>query len=168
MAAPVSPVPQSINELRIYLGSDNNVWAVSTSEGRGWLLAQVSDLSAPGALPGGEAQAGIDFSLSEQFSGRHWLDGKKVYQKTVQFSSIPQGETTVAHGISALANVIEIQGAAFNGTNHFRIPHVDPMYPTYEVGVWADATNLALRAGTGDLSAFTWVYLTMHYTCTDR
>jgi hypothetical protein len=164
MVAPVSPVPQSINELRIYRGADDQLWAVNTADGHGWILAQIGDLKGPGSGVG----APVDFSLSEQFTGKNWLDGKKVYQKTIQFNSIPSGETTVAHGISALSHVIEIQGAAFDGTDYFRIPHVDPMYPTFEVGVWANATSLALRAGTGDLSAFTWVYLTMWYTCTDR
>jgi hypothetical protein len=127
-----------------------------------------SQTGAPGGKGGGSTPAEPNYSLSEQDTGRLWLDGKKVYQKTVQISAIPSGESSTAHGISAIEHVTEIQGAAFDGTHYFRIPHVDPMYPTYEVGVWADATNLGLRAGTGDLSAFTWIYLTMYYTCSDR
>jgi hypothetical protein len=166
MATPISPVPQSINELRLYRGADDQLWAVNTADGHGWIIAQIGDLPVPGS--GAGAPVPVDFSAEEQFTGSNWLDGKKLYQKTIRISSIAQGETLTAHGISALSHVIEIQGAAFDGTDYFRIPHVDPMYPTYEVGTFADATNLGLRAGTGDLSGFTWVYLTMYYTCTDR
>lgn len=49
----------------------------------------------------------FQFSTSEQFTGMYWIDGKKIYCKTVNIGSIPDnGTVNHAHGISSLSQII--------------------------------------------------------------
>mgnify|MGYP006875711587 CR=1 FL=1 len=48
----------------------------------------------------------LNFSLSETYTGKLWIDGKKIYEKTINIGTLPNngnsGVKNVAHGISCL------------------------------------------------------------------
>jgi hypothetical protein len=113
----------------------------------------------------------LNFSFSEQDSGSTWVDGRRIYQKSVDVSPLPKATTgSTPHGILAIGQVIDIQGAATNptGPQYFiRLPHVDPTNLSYMVGMYADGTNIVISTGY-DMSGYTSAHVTMRYTCTDR
>ena len=82
----------------------------------------------------------MDYSTSEQDTGCKWIDGKKIYKKTVFFSSVASGDVNSAHGISDISLVIKheaffISGGSYiafpslvntNGGNYFAIWNITP------------------------------------------
>lgn len=61
---------------------------------------------------------GVDYSLTEQDTGLKWIDGKAIYQKTIDFGSMPvNSEKDVAHGISNLAFVVDMEFIVYNSTD---------------------------------------------------
>ena len=52
----------------------------------------------------------LNYSTSEQSTGIKWIDGKTIYQKTVNFGKGPNNTTkNVNHGISSFSNIIYIE-----------------------------------------------------------
>ena len=82
----------------------------------------------------------MDYSTSEQDTGCKWIDGKKIYRKTVFFETVASGDVNSAHGISDISLVIKyeaffISGGAYiavpslvntNGGNYFAIWNITP------------------------------------------
>ena len=72
----------------------------------------------------------LNFSLSETYTGKLWIDGKKIYEKTINIGTLPNngnsGVKNVAHGISQLDRVIDIRGIAVSGTETIPLPHNNP------------------------------------------
>lgn len=54
----------------------------------------------------------IDFSIAEQDTGTKWINGKKIYQKTLTFGAVGTGEQTVAHGITGIGVILDVSGYA--------------------------------------------------------
>ena len=46
----------------------------------------------------------VDYSLEEQFTGRHWVDGKKIYQKTIFMDAGPNIVRKVSRTASILSS----------------------------------------------------------------
>ena len=58
------------------------------------------DLSAAGELSN-TSSGGVDYSTTEQDTGLKWTDGRTVYQKTINFGSLPNTSTKkVSHGVT--------------------------------------------------------------------
>lgn len=84
-----------------------------------------------------EKIGGIDYSTDEQWTGRRWIDGKKVYQKVFNNISVSSGNTVIPNSvISNLDNVISITGMITDGSNPRTIPFV-----------FTDATGWNIAAG---------------------
>lgn len=111
----------------------------------------------------------ISYSTAEQNTGILWVDSRKIYQKTVHTSALPNGTTvTVAHGIPNMANVLNLWGWASTGgttPTFLPLPYVDASLVASNMAVWADHTNVYL---SGTQPTFSESYVTLHYTCTDR
>ena len=57
-----------------------------------------------------------DYSLNEQIVGR-WIDGKPIYQKTIDFGALPNNTTkTVNHNISDIDMIVGINAFIHNST----------------------------------------------------
>lgn len=67
------------------------------------------------------------YSTDERIVGK-WVDGKPIYEKTVECGAIPDGSSQsvgykeVAHNISNLNKVIEIKGMAYSDTEFYPLP----------------------------------------------
>ncbi len=88
------------------------------------------------------------YSLAETSVGL-WVDGKTIYQKTLDIGTLSENETkTIGHEISNLGYVV----------NYFGLPK----------NVEADITASDVTITASNLASNTRVYLTMQYTRTDR
>lgn len=55
----------------------------------------------------GSGGGGVNYSTDEQDTGLTWIDGSKIYEKTVVLESVSAGlSQTIAHGITGIAQVI--------------------------------------------------------------
>lgn len=60
---------------------------------------------------------GLDYSTVEQNTGVKWIDGSKIYQKTIDFGAMPVNtEKDVAHNIDGLAYVVDIEFIVYSAT----------------------------------------------------
>ena len=87
----------------------------------------------------------MDYSTSEQDTGCKWIDGKKIYKKTISLGNLPNATTkSVAHNISHLNLPVKIEGFAYcpSPTNVF--------VPLPFVGASMDA-SISLRIEKSDV-----------------
>lgn len=106
----------------------------------------------------------INYSTEEQDTGLKWIDGKKIYQKTVSCGELPnKTNKSIAHGIINMDVVVDLKGMAKNGSGlYVTVPLVnkDP-----GVRLDADATNIYLQS-SDDWSNYSNAYITIQYTKT--
>ena len=115
---------------------------------------------------GVEGTDSIDYSQEEQWTGQYWIDGKKIYQKTVNCGGLKNNAVSyIPHGIANMAWVVDSRGAARNANNSafFTLPF-SGLSP---IGVSITPTNIQI-VPTMDRREFTMTYVTIWYTCTDR
>jgi hypothetical protein len=107
----------------------------------------------------------ISYSTDEQFTGKYWIDGRPVYQKTINFGALPNAtQKLVAHGISNLDYTIDVWGIALNpnSASHSILTVPAPSTSTNVVTVYTTDTNVGVTTG-GDRSAYTICYITIVY-----
>ena len=107
-----------------------------------------------------------DYSTEEKIVGT-WIDGKPLYQKTINFGVLPNATTKeVAHNISNLGHVVDIRGTSYTSTGTF-MP-LPLMYPSNEtvndtmIQVFSDKIIMKNLADRSVYSA----YITLQYTKT--
>lgn len=107
-----------------------------------------------------------DYSTSEKIIGT-WIDGKTLYQKTINFGTGPNATTkTVNHGISGLNKVVGISSIADmgSGSSYLSI-QVDGTFYN------ADSTNMYITCDKTNITVITTydatnvsIYVTLKYT----
>lgn len=119
------------------------------------------------SLPGGASN--IDYSSEEQWTGRRWVDGKKIYEKTILFESLPSNKLwNYTHFIANVERFVSLQGLWVGSDGEFR------MFPN--VGVPEFAISLTGSSQYFRIQTFSShpyypqakAAVTMQYTCTDR
>lgn len=78
------------------------------------------------------------YSTDEKMIGQ-WINGKPIYAKTIDFGNLPSGNSSVAHNIADVDNIVSVTGVAISSTN------VSLQIPLYRddanyVGITADRT----------------------------
>lgn len=126
-----------------------------------------------------------DYSTTEHIIGT-WIDGKKLYQKTINFGALPTGPSgtsstnskTVDTGVSNIDRVISLSGYARRGTDGVVLPvprvSVAPTVVSGTTRTTSDGVNVIYVASTNkvridvsaDQSAYTECYITIKYTKT--
>ena len=106
----------------------------------------------------------LNYSTSEQSTGITWINGKTIYQKTINIGNLPNATMkTVAHGITGITAVIKIEGWCYFAGIWRKLP---TMYRgseiAYNTAVEVDSTNIVI-ANQADRSGFTG-YVTIWYT----
>lgn len=106
------------------------------------------------------------FSTDEQFTGRYWIDEKKVYQKTVTFTATNETRKTISHNIENINTVIDYDVFCSNGTTVCKFPIVyysggnsGTFYDTY---CYINKTSVMFVNNT-NWSGYTF-YVTIRYT----
>lgn len=111
----------------------------------------------------------VSYSSSEQDSGIRWIDGKVVYQKTINFGVAPNNTNkSVAHGISNISEVIKYEGFTSTGPgngNYMSLPFVESSNVAYSMSVRATNTHVTIKTNQ-DNTPFTNTYVTLFYTKT--
>ena len=109
----------------------------------------------------------MDYSTSEQDTGCKWIDGKKIYKKTIDFGALPNASVkNVDHGVANIARVVKIDGIISFGSNTWsNIPlvyqGVDSIYNA-EFQVTTTQVHCATSKDRSNLSAI----ITFYYTKT--
>lgn len=129
---------------------------------RGRLLEGSNRMSFIDTMPKG---GGIDYSLEEQDTGLKWIDGKKIYQKTVDCGTGPSAKSikSVPHNISGISTIVSMDGFGFNGSIYWPLPY---LWATVESrgGLYMDENNVYIDAL--DDQAKCHYYITIRYTKT--
>ena len=110
-----------------------------------------------------------DYSTTEKIVGT-WLDGKPVYEKTLDCGTLPNTTTkSVSHNISNLKNIVSLNGVAINnsGTNTVQIPlpYGNPSNINNTIAIRINGSKLDIITGS-NLTAFTYSYVIIQYTKT--
>lgn len=112
----------------------------------------------------------FQYSTSEQFTGDYWLDGKKIYQKTIQWTSLAVGKSTIALNTPNILNVVDysIIAKSSGSSLFYKIPSV--YYASGSAGTFYDTY---FSMGVDNITAFnstSWsgytFYATIRYTKT--
>lgn len=105
------------------------------------------------------------YSTEEQDTGKKWINGKTIYQKTFIMGGLGLATTIKKpHNISNLDMVIMIQGIAKENSigATINLPHAADQQP-YTVTVYADNTNVNIQT-YADQSGYVQSYVTLWYT----
>lgn len=107
----------------------------------------------------------LNYSTSEQSTGITWINGKTIYQKTLNCGALPNATTkTINHGISGLSRVIKLEGIATTGTYYYNLPLTyQGSDSNYNVELYATSTQIGIKCNT-NRSMFTSSYVTIFYT----
>lgn len=109
------------------------------------------------------------YSESEYIVGK-WIDGKKLYQKTIDFGAMPaQGDSkSVAHNISNIDKIISWEAFGVNASGLVMfVPNISRGNVASQTSVSANATNVNIFNGSSsDLTSEYNGYVTIRYTKT--
>ena len=109
------------------------------------------------------------YSTDEQVIGT-WIDGKPVYQKTIEFGALPNAtEKSVNHGISNLKYVISydcIGAQTVNYRTQIPVPQTSISAFKYQQTIWFDKNKVYIECAEDLSSAYTMCYVTLQYTKT--
>lgn len=110
---------------------------------------------------------GVDYSTTEQDTGRKWIDGKNIYQKTIYYAGGTSGGTyTIPHGISNLGKVVRCDGICNDsrGDNqNMCIPRVDAEGANFGISSVND-TNIIFSYSSLWAERLIDLYITIQYT----
>ena len=107
-----------------------------------------------------------NYSTTEQDTGFTWIDGSKIYKKTISCGTLPNNNTKdTAHNISNLAEVIKLEGWAYStiDNQHFPLPYVSASGAGNSVCTYVRGTAIRIITGM-DRSDFKTSYVTLYYT----
>jgi len=104
-----------------------------------------------------------DYSADEKIIGS-WIDGKPIYQKTLQVVRATVGTEVLID--ADLANVVDLKGIAYWNSYSLPLPHVSNNSVNNQVAVWVQNTKyLYVLTGSSVTGAIT-CYITVQYTKT--
>jgi len=110
-----------------------------------------------------------DHSTVEKWTGHHWIDGKKIYRKTIDCGELPSvaGSKIVDHGIQNIDNIMNAYGFTreTGGTTQMPLLVTGP-YAVLSIGFTAHRYAIEITAEVPRPGSF--AYITLLYTCTDR
>ena len=104
------------------------------------------------------------YSTSEVKTNATWIDGKKIYKKTIDFGALPNATNkAVAHGISNLDRIIKVeQSIDNNGTGFLEISSGNSDNNTFNL--YGTATTISVTVT--DNRSGCYAYFTLWYTKT--
>ncbi len=112
-------------------------------------------------------------STTEHWTGEYWIDGRKIYEKTV-VATIGSGWSSIAHGVSNIGALrTYVPYLSFLGYCQILLPYDDLAsaaysdFRQYSTAV-ASVDNTYIRLYQGAGVGYTSATFTIRYTCTDR
>ena len=142
--------PSVIEEIQAeitVLGSQNETQAQDITD----IKAQLEELAGA-------------YSTTEHKTGRKWIDGKDIYEKTVDVGALPNATTKqVAHGVT-YDKVVSLRGICSNSDNAFLPLPAVATSSAYAIELSVDTTNIVITTAQ-DRSTFSG-YVILEYTKT--
>lgn len=112
----------------------------------------------------------INYSLEEQDTGLTWIDGKKIYQKTVDCGSINGSNKDVTVPVNNVEYITSVSGICKTTSNEFiSLGYNNSGNSEACFNLVLDtitSTSLILKINAGRLIRTTSTYLTIQYTKT--
>jgi hypothetical protein len=119
------------------------------------------------AAGGGGGAIPDDWSFDEKDTGTTFLDGKKIYRKTIDLGALPNNSMkTVVHGIENIDMVTGLSGITYDYISFLNIPHASTTAGS-SISCYADRVNIKVTTAS-DRTSFAVTYVTVKYTCTNR
>lgn len=108
-----------------------------------------------------------NYSTSEIDTGYTWVDGSKIYKKTLNFGALPNSTSkTLSIGAANVGNYIGIEAVAWTTSNTtICLPYVNTSNATYQVSIYIDSGNVIVTAGDNK-TTYSNCYITVYYTKT--
>lgn len=112
---------------------------------------------------------GFQYSTTEQWTGKYWIDGKKIYTKTLTVPSFKNADKLIPHNV---ANIGDYRTTDFAnsylkaGTSRYHLPRISRGNANQQVAVNVTLTQLEIVVGSD--AGFDGGYVTIRYTCTNR
>ena len=103
-----------------------------------------------------------NYSTSEVNTGFKWIDGRAIYQKTINFGTMPNStDKSIAHGITNLGYVIKYDSMMVNSSKNNQPVPRPTKAGTAQSALEITATNIIIGA-TVDMSSYS-TYITLFY-----
>ena len=127
-------------------------------------VGTVVDFDGDEVPAGWEAVGSDDYSTEETFTGKYWIDGKKIYSKIIDFNTpTVNGTQTVVGNIENLNKLVKMAGTSFVGSEYLSLPVNDNNETYYIVtGVRANGEIYCQQKGLGNMSS----HIILEYTKT--
>lgn len=94
-----------------------------------------------------------------------WVDGKPLYQKTIDFGALPNNTSkSVSHGIANIEKIVHAFGIGVSATSFLIIPFVTVESGRYQVGLEVSTTDVKIYTDYNRSSLYG--YVTIQYTKT--
>lgn len=112
----------------------------------------------------------LNYSTEEQYTGKHWIDGKKIYQKTFHFTNTKSGQYT--QNLPNFGQLISLEGSINSpATSWVPITYSNPgNVSNYTATAFVEnitetsiVLNLSMGSGLGTPAN---IYVTLRYTKT--
>lgn len=105
--------------------------------------------------------ASDDYFTKETFTGKYWMDGKKIYRKVINIGQITFsiGDNNFAHGISNLETVVDINYSMFFAS-------ANQWYTYWSAITGKVATSSDIILATNGSNTFYHLKITIEYTKT--
>lgn len=151
-------------------GGDSVSWNQIQSSGTKIAEITINGTTQDVFAPNGGGGGSVNYSLNEQVIGT-WIDGKPLYQKTVNFGAMPAlgSSKTVNHGIS---DINEVVSAMFtvkrSGSIQYRtLPNVARSSTQAQTLWYMNTTEIGVISGSSaDVTSDFSGYVTIQYTKT--
>lgn len=109
------------------------------------------------------------YSLDEKWTGGYWVDGKKIYKKTIYLGALPNNTTkTVSLGVDNVSYAIKIEGSAYRASDgaFFTIPNASALAVANSIDVAYLNNTKEVQIRTGMDRTGCIAYVTVYYTKT--
>ena len=108
----------------------------------------------------------MDYSTTEQDTGKKWIDGKSIYQKTFIFNNLSGSVNNLSLDINNMDNLISSEGVAYLSgyTNVYSLNFATPATNNDARGYWINIDNpatISFRFGNATMNK---VFITIQYT----
>ena len=131
----------------------------------------MGDFFAKGNKPiNGYGSPSPDYSTTEHKTGKKWIDGNDIWEKTVDFGALPNATSkAVSSGISNLNMLVDMRGIA----KHATASHVYLILPyvakggTDSVAMYFNGGNIIMNTTANMATDYTKSWVTLQYTKTE-
>ena len=145
-----------------------------------YIIKAKQKIAIVGSVTNDINNADVD-SVPNTSTVKNYVDSKNIYSTTetvvgtwggeILYRKIIAGnmsQENIAHNIGNLKDIKKIYGTMHNTNSgkYFSVPSTRPAYPEYEIGLFADSTNVTLERGSNVRQSYMTIEIIIEYTKT--